>query len=352
MTKLAKTRVAVLSGGQSGEHDVSMISAANVMQHLDRDRFQVILIKIDRDGTWWVGDDKEPQSAACLFAKDRPFDVVFPAVHGTLCEDGTLQGLLEQAAVPYVGCGVLASAIGMDKDVSKRLVREAGISIAPYIVLRQQTFARERANLVARINEQMNLPLFVKPANTGSSVGIEKITQMDQLMAAILNAFQHDSKVLIEQGIDARELEVAVLESPNGEEPIASIVGEIRPNHAFYSYEAKYLDDNGADLLVPAEIDETTSLRVQALAKAIFSLLECEGMARIDFFLDRQTGHLLFNEINTIPGFTFISMYPRLLMASGIPYSDLLSRLIDLALDRHAVLTMRRKKYNQDVELL
>lgn len=332
---MSKIRVAVLQGGQSGEHEVSMVSASNVMQYLDRERFSVTPVIIFRDGSVQVGEEPERTTAGRFFERKREFDVVFPVVHGTLCEDGSLQGLLEQAGLPYVGCGVLASAIGMDKVMSKRLAREAGIPVAPFVVVRKVAFERSPEKDIAEIAAKLSFPVFVKPANAGSSVGIDKVTSAAGLKDAIRVAFQYDHKVLVEEGIDAIELEVAVLEAPNGGTPITSVVGEIRPHHAFYSYAAKYLDDKGADLLVPAEIDTDTEQRARELAKAIFQTFECEGMARVDLFLERNSGRILLNELNTIPGFTAISMYPRLMAATGISYAELLSRLVDLALSRH-----------------
>lgn len=350
----SRIRVAVLEGGPSCEHEVSLISAANVMQYLDRSRFSVTPVRIERDGVWRTRRDGDADSAACLFNPSRAFDVVFPAVHGTGCEDGSLQGLLEQAGLPYVGCGVLASAIAMDKDVSKRLVSAVGIPVAPFVVFRQKTFDTDYARLMAYVSENMHFPLFVKPACTGSSVGIEKVMDSTHLMSALSNAFLYDSKVLVEQGINAAEIEVAVLESPDNGEPIVSVPGEIRPqpHHSFYSYAAKYLDKDGADLLVPADISDAAKAEIQALAKNIFVLLECEGMARIDFFLERGTGRVLFNELNTIPGFTSISMYPRLMAASGISYTELLTRLVDLALARHRQQKQRRTEHAEGRQLL
>jgi len=356
-----KIRVAVLYGGRSGEHEVSLLSAHNVIKYLDRSVFEVVPIGIDKKGVWFLGEDREtlklnqdqehmlfdpdligrPIMAASSLvkytqSKDRIFDVVFPVIHGTYCEDGTVQGLLELAEVPYVGCGVLSSAIGMDKDISKRLVKGAGISVPPYLHIKQAEWEKSPKKIIEAINELM-YPVFVKPANTGSSVGIEKIKNEKDLASAITNAFQYDTKVLIEKGINAIELEVAVLEArESGEDPIVSVVGEVTPNHEFYSYEAKYLDAEGASFNIPAKIDETLQNEVRDAAKMIFNALECEGMARVDLFLDRDTNKIYFNEINTIPGFTQISMYPKLMAASGVSYKDLLTHLVMLAISRHA----------------
>jgi D-alanine-D-alanine ligase len=381
MNPAKKIRVAVLYGGRSGEHEVSLASATNVIQNLDRERFEVVPIGIDKEGVWFLGDDvfkKELNGQAqvrltrdierMLFTPDsigkqvqhikpaqlisqaknseRIFDVIFPVIHGTLCEDGTVQGLLELADVPYVGCGVLSSAVGMEKDISKRLIRDAGIHVAPYLVINRGQWDRDALQFCQEVLKKLPLPLFVKPANTGSSVGVEKVKKAEELTAAINNAFQYDTKVIIEQGIDAVELEVAVLESKDyGSDPIVSVVGEVRPSHEFYSYAAKYLDENGAELLIPAEIHADLQEQVRATAKNIFKTLECEGMARIDLFLERNTNKIYFNEVNTIPGFTQISMYPKLMDASGVCYSELLTHLVMLAITRHARKTKLSREY-------
>lgn len=368
-----RIRVAVLYGGRSTEHEVSLQSAANVMAALDKNQYEVIPIGIDKSGNWFLGDEVFKRSVthdqvqellsseSAWFQPDwiqgsnlpihlpaknamqtasqngKCFDVIFPAVHGSLCEDGSLQGLLEQIDVPYVGCGVLASAISMDKDVAKRLVKAAGVSVAPYFIVRAGEFYQHPEKIVAKAMEHIHLPLFVKPANTGSSVGISKVKTVGELIPAIQEAFRFDEKIILEKSIDAIELELAVLESLElGEKPMVSVVGEIKPNahHEFYSYEAKYQDPNGAEAMIPANISLELSHQAQAMALDIFQALECQGMARIDLFLDRQSGQLYFNEINTIPGFTKISMYPKLMQASGKSYSDLLSHLIQLALNR------------------
>lgn len=374
MNRPEKIRVAVLYGGRSGEHEVSLVSATNVIENLDRSKFEVVPVGIDKEGAWYLGDDikKELNSPAAkkmlrlqrdedrmLFNPDligkkmqhfqsnllthsknseRLFDVVFPVIHGTLCEDGTVQGLLELADLPYVGCGVLASAVGMDKDISKRLMMSAGISVAPFIVIRRGHWEQNPQHFIQLIAKQLSLPVFVKPANTGSSVGVEKVKRVEDLAKTIENAYQYDTKVIIEKGIDAIEVELAVLESEKyGADPIVSVVGEVKPseNHEFYSYASKYLDENGADLFIPATISQDLQDKAQVLAKTIFSVLDCEGMARVDLFVERGTNKIYFNEINTIPGFTQISMYPKLMAATGIGYSELLTRLINLAMDRH-----------------
>ncbi|MDA9404590.1 D-alanine--D-alanine ligase family protein [Bradyrhizobium sp. CCBAU 45389] len=361
-----KIRVVVLYGGRSGEHEVSLKSAASVFRHLDRTRFEVIPVSIDKEGRWQWNDlgaldlaqttslpilpdapeirlAREPDGRVALMPISAgtagtmdplEIDVVFPVIHGPLCEDGTVQGLLELADVAYVGSGVLASAVSMDKDVAKRLAEFAGIPVAPYRVLTRKAFVQDRSTSLAKAAEGLSLPVFVKPCNMGSSVGIHKVKTWEALGAALDDAFRYDVKVLVEQGIDAREIEVAVLE---GETLFASLASELNPNahHEFYSYEAKYLDPDGARVDLPANLDAAQMERVRSLATQVFAALECSGFARVDFFLDRQGGEFCFNEINTLPGFTSISMYPKMMEASGVPYGELLTRLVELALDRH-----------------
>lgn len=361
-----KIRVAVLFGGRSAEHEVSLLSAANVIQFLDQSRFEVIPIGIDKKGNWflghdiftqslehhtvtklsdqqqawftpeWVGQPIEKESFHQLMqphSSGRAFDVVFPVVHGTLCEDGTLQGLLELANIPYVGCGVLSSAIGMDKDVSKRLAIQAGLKVLPYMVIHHYQWKKSPALYLEKVAKELSFPVFVKPANTGSSIGISKVKTSMELATAIDQAFKFDIKILIEKALVIRELELAVLESLDDSEPIVSVVGEIKPHgHEFYSYEAKYLDENGAELIIPANLTDETREKIRATARELFNILECQGMARVDLFLETTTQQIYFNEINTIPGFTQISMYPKLMDASGVPYPELLTHLIQLAI--------------------
>jgi len=367
-----KTRVAVLYGGRSAEHEVSLVSATNVIMNVDRALFDVIPIGIDREGSWFLGDDvfkqeltsQEPMlrlhrdqdrmlfnpeligksspmmipPTSLLTRNNRLFDVIFPVIHGPLCEDGTVQGLLELADVPYVGCNVLASAIGMDKDVSKRLVQHAGIHVPHFLVIRAGEWQQNNAQSMAKIAAEFTYPIFVKPVNTGSSVGVSKVNKPEDLQNAIHLAFQYDTRIIIEQGIDAIEIEVAVLESlDDANNPFASVPGEIRPSatHGFYSYASKYLDENGAELIIPAPISDEVKEKVMETAKQIFTILNCEGMARVDFLLDRHTHCIYFNEVNSLPGFTQISMYPKLMAASGKQYTQLLTHLIELAVKRH-----------------
>jgi D-alanine-D-alanine ligase len=354
-----RIKVAVIYGGRSSEHDVSLQSARCVLDNLDPERFELIPLAIDRDGSWHRQDlarlqahpgkalPIETSSRGALPAQlaqagvstvagtlDAPIDVVFPVVHGPLCEDGSLQGMLELSDVAYVGAGVLGSAVCMDKDVAKRLVRAAGLDTAEYITV--QVGRYELAALHERVLRELGYPVFVKPATLGSSVGVNRARDADALAAAVQLAFEYDTKLLIERAVDAREIELAVLQSlVPGAAPEVSVAGEITPDDAFYSYERKYLEAAGARLVIPAQLSAEQAQQAQRIAAVAFEALECEGMARIDLFLDRKSGHLLFNEANTIPGFTTISMYPKLWEASGLSYRALLSHLVDLALARH-----------------
>jgi D-alanine-D-alanine ligase len=369
----AKLRVAVVFGGRSGEHEVSLVSAASISRALDRTRYEVTLIGIDKTGRWVLPEradalahasdpraldlSVEARTASLVPFSYRPqvialdgahaaagaFDVVFPVLHGPHGEDGTIQGLLELAGIPYVGSGVLGSALGMDKDASRRLLRDAGIPVVPFQVVRAREFERAPDAVLAELARRFGYPYFVKPANLGSSVGVHKVKRAGEARALLADALSYDTKVLVELAVDARELECGVL---GNAEPRASVVGEVIPRHEFYSYEAKYLDPQGADLRIPAgDLAPETGARVQALACQAFLALECHGMARVDFFLDRASGALYLNEVNTIPGFTPISMYPKLWEASGIPYPRLLDELIRLALERHAERARLRSSY-------
>lgn len=354
-----KLRVAVFFGGCSGEHEVSLRSAASVIEQLDRSCYEVVPIGIAKDGRWHQQEAPAPGTLLTVDVSaplvDLPiydrsswkniFDVAFPVLHGALYEDGVMQGLFETLGVPYVGAGVIGSSMGMDKDISKRLAHLAGVDVAPY---RQFDFPCWEENFEAYekiIADEIQYPAFVKPVNTGSSVGISKVKHKDQLRAAFKLAFEYDNKCLVEKAIPAREIEIAVLENPiYGEPALVSLPGEIIPTHEFYSYEAKYLDDKGAVFHLPARLDSVETKRVQNLAVKLFSALSCEGMARVDFFLDKETNHLYFNELNTIPGFTSISLYPKLWELSGRPYKQLLTDLVELALARHR----RASRINRD----
>lgn len=325
---MSQIRVAVLYGGRSVEHEISLLSAQEVIAHLDRKRFSVIPVKITREGFWCVEDASKNSNPISMVSISEICDVVFPMLHGRYGEDGCIQGFLEVLGIPYVGSGVLASAISMDKDIAKRLVQAAGISVLPFLTVRKPEFIKNQSLYVEMALKRFSLPVFVKPANGGSSLGIQKVKQSVDLIPALTHAFTFDVKAFIEPAIVAREIEVSVL---GGIAPLVSCPGEIvpHPKHEFYSYAAKYLDDSGAQLIIPANIKNKS--KVQATAKEIFTLLDCTGMARVDFFLDEKE-QLFFNEINTIPGFTKISMYPKLWEFSGLPYTELLTRLIELAI--------------------
>jgi len=365
-----KLHVGIIFGGRSGEHEISLRSARCVVDAIDRDKYTVSLIGIDQRGHWHrldeptfrrltdtalpvvgelggevtllptpaLGQLVEPQHPTAPV--DR-LDVVFPVLHGTYGEDGTVQGLLDLADLPYVGAGVLGSAVGMDKDVQKRLLQAAGIPVVPFVAVTGSAWDGDAADVLARA-AALGVPLFVKPANLGSSVGITKVNAIEELEAAVRTALEYDTKILIEKGIDGREIECAVL---GNDEPQASVPGEICPRAEFYSYAAKYLDEHGAVLQIPADLTEAQTATVRALAVQIFRVLECAGMARVDFFLERGTDRLYANEINTIPGFTTVSMYPKMWEASGLSYRDLISRLIDLALQRHAQRSRLKRTY-------
>lgn len=341
-----KIRVGVLFGGRSAEHEVSLQSAKNVIESLDKQKYEVVLIGIAKNGQWlmhgsstYLRNETDPMKIAIAEegttvmsltpgeSKSRVIDVVFPVLHGTYGEDGTMQGLLEIMDLPYVGAGVLGSAVGMDKDVAKRLLRDAGIPVARFIVMHSTDEFRSD-----EIESEIRYPMFVKPARAGSSVGVSKVRTAVELESAIRIALRYDSKVLIEEYIPGSEIECSVLGNDN---PVVSLPGMVVPKHEFYSYEAKYIDENGAQLMIPAKLEEDVIKKIQTTALATYRVLCLEGMARVDMFLTSDNS-LVVNEVNTIPGFTNISMYPKLWEASGVSYSELLDRLINLALERHA----------------
>jgi D-alanine-D-alanine ligase len=349
-----RLRVGVLFGGRSGEHEVSLTSAASVIQALDPEKYEAVPIGISKDGRWFVGDTKlkllrdilkkgervmlstDPSVAALIPLDEKAgggirVDVVFPVLHGTYGEDGTVQGLLELAGLPYVGAGVLGSAVGMDKDVQKRLFREAGLPVAEFEAISRATWERSRADVLKNFEKKFAFPLFVKPAALGSSVGMTKVHDIKELPAALDLAAEFGQKIIVERGLNAREIELAVL---GNDSPQASIPGEIVPHREFYDYTAKYLED-GTQLVIPADLKPAQMKKIQALAVEAFHTLELSGMARIDFFLEKKGGKLFLNEVNSIPGFTSISMYPKLWEASGISFRELIDKLIDLALEIH-----------------
>ena len=308
-----KKKIGILFGGKSAEHEISLSSAKNVFDAIDKTKFDPMLIMIDKAGKWKVTD---------VFM----FDVIFPILHGPFGEDGTIQGFLKLVNIPYVGPGVLGSAVGMDKDVMKRLFRDAGIPIGKFLSMK----SHEKPLSFAEVEAALGSPFFIKPANMGSSVGISKVRNETEYAAAVKEAFQYDTKIVIEEFIPGPEIECAVL---GNEDLAASLPGEIIPAHDFYSYDAKYLDEKGASLQIPVKLDEDTTKRIQELAVKVFQTLCCEGLSRVDFFL-KENGEIIVNEINTMPGFTKISMYPKMWEASGISYTDLITRLIELAISR------------------
>jgi D-alanine-D-alanine ligase len=312
-------RVAVLYGGRSGEHEISVRSAESIMRALDPAKYEVLPYFIGKDGRW------DPKPISPEPGIDQGFDVVFPVLHGTFGEDGTVQGLLELADVPYVGAGVLASSVSMDKDVMKRVCRERGLPIGEYIVVWRNDLDADRV-----CKAMPSFPLFVKPANLGSSVGITKVRDRAGMDAALRLAAEFDRKLLVERGIIGREFECSVL---GNEEPVAATPCEILPSQEFYDYEDKYLLDQ-AKTQLPADLTPAQTDEVRRLAVACYQAVECEGMARVDFLMEAATGKFYINEINTIPGFTSISMYPKMWEYSGLPYAKLVDKLIELALAR------------------
>jgi D-alanine-D-alanine ligase len=350
-----RTRVGVLFGGRSGEHEVSIASAQSVLRALDPEKYEAIPIGIAKDGRWLVGESAQkllpdvlkrghrvilppdPSAGSLMSVGESPagppsrVDVMFPVLHGTFGEDGTVQGLLELAGVPYVGAGVLASAVGMDKDVQKRLFRDAGIPIVEYVCVSRAQWQRDSAAVEKAVAKKLRYPVFVKPATLGSSVGMTKVRRARDLPAAMDEAAQYAQKILIERAVNAREIEVAVL---GNEDPRTAVPGEIIPHREFYDYTAKYLEE-GTQLRIPAKLAPAQVKRFQEFARRAFLAIECRGMARVDFFLEKRTAKIYINELNSIPGFTSISMYPKMWEASGISYPQLIDRLIELALEEH-----------------
>ena len=361
---MKRLRVGVLFGGRSTEHEVSILSAQSIISAMDPDRFEAVPLYIDREGRWLIGDSlkrlvsnqatrkyvylpPDPTQRSLVPAQDGrespsllagegrggglpPLDVVFPVFHGVNGEDGTIQGVLELANVPYVGAGVLGSALGLDKIYMKRAFAAAGLPVVDYLATTRRQYEGDPDAFVALVEERIGYPCFTKFANSGSSVGTTKAHNRAELVDGLRLACGFDRKLLVERAVDARELEVSVL---GNDEPQSSVVGEVVPAHEFYDYEAKYLDE-GSRLLIPAPIDAPVAEEVRALALRAFQAVDAAGMARVDFFMERTTGRILLNELNTIPGFTRISMYPKLWEASGLSYRALIARLVELAIER------------------
>jgi D-alanine-D-alanine ligase len=368
MTEKKKVRIGLVFGGRSGEHEVSLASAKAVMGRLDAEKYEVVPIGITKDGTWLLGTEPgqlqeaerrvQLQGSEPLLEEGRAVtltgdptvgrlialngqedlreegkvDVIFPVLHGPYGEDGTLQGLLEMANVPYVGCGVLGSALGMDKEKSKIIFRAAGLKVVEDLVYRRSEWERDPERLLNEIEEKLGYPCFVKPVNMGSSVGINKAHDRKELEHAIHEAAEYDRRIIIEKGLNCREVECAVL---GNEEPVASVVGEIVASNEFYDYDAKYVD-NKSEIIIPAHIPQETAREVRRQAIQAFLALDLSGLSRVDFFLDKASGEIYINEVNTLPGFTEVSMYAKLWEASGLGYSELLDRLIELAQERYA----------------
>ncbi len=343
---MAKRKVCVIFGGRSGEHEVSVRSATSVMEALDRELWDVVPLAVTRSGAWLSPKESRDgigagqrafdggsggvlRSTAALEAL-AGCDVAFPLIHGTNGEDGTLQGFLETAGIPYAGCGVAASAIGMDKALMKALFREAGIRVPLYSVIRSWEYALDEMIATQLIESELGYPCFVKPANGGSSVGITRAASREDLPAAFRAAFAYDDKIVVEQAVTGREVECSVL---GNEQPEASVVGEVVPDRAFYDYDSKYAADSSTELRIPAALEPGLERDVRELAVRMYQVMGCEGYARVDFFV--TANGVMANEINTIPGFTSISMYPKLWEATGLPYSDLLTRILELAFARH-----------------
>src|SRR5579862_7439104 len=365
-TEKMRLRIGVLFGGRSGEHEVSLISAASVISALDPEKYEAVPIGITKDGRWLAGTaahkmlppplgevlrtgegvmlSADPNVAALVpVGKSQTdalhVDVVFPVLHGTFGEDGAVQGLLDLAGLPYVGSGVLGSAVGMDKDVQKRLFLQAKLPVGEFVAIPRAEWEKSRAKVLREIRKKFRFPVFVKPATLGSSVGMTKAHDAEELATAMDFAGEFAQKIMVEKAIRGREIELSVL---GNEDPKASIPGEIVPHREFYDYAAKYLEE-GTRLLIPAKLNKAQVKRFQEYAVRAFRCLECLGMARVDFFLENRTGRILLNEINTIPGFTSISMYPKLWEASGLNYRNLLDRLIELAMSQHR--EKQRTKY-------
>jgi len=362
-----KIRLGVILGGRSGEHEVSLMSARSVLSVLDPDKYEVTQIGIDHDGRWWSGEDvigkfedrvtvglyrvfllPEP-GKTILYRMDgltriteaAELDVIFPVLHGTFCEDGTIQGFFEMADIAYVGAGVAGSSVGMDKGIFKDVMRAHSIPVVDWMVCTRKDVEADPDAIIHQAEQLFPYPVFIKPANLGSSVGISKARNRSDLIEGILDAARYDRRVLIEKGLNAREIEVSVL---GNEHPRASVPGEIVPSDEFYSYKAKYIDGKSG-LHIPAPISDDLAEEACEYAIRTYKAIDCAGMARVDFLLDKDTGKLYLNEVNTIPGFTSISMYPKLWEASGLPYAELVDELINLALERKSERVKTKRTY-------
>lgn len=351
-----KIRVAVIFGGKSGEHEVSLSSAASVIKAMDRSKYEVFPMAITREGEWKIGEESLPMLAGNLeqtqlqelqsqlpaiqlasggkrlpSLRPEEIDVVFPVLHGTYGEDGTIQGMLEMANLPYVGAGVLASAVGMDKVMSKKIFAQAGLPQGRFLYFLRSKLSSQMEQIVEQVEAEFGYPCFIKPANLGSSVGISKATDRESLIKGLELAAKYDRKVIVEEFIPAREIEVAVL---GNDDPIASVPGEIISCNDFYDYKAKYVEGKSI-MQIPADLPEETAEKIREMAIRAYQAIDCSGLARVDFFLRKDTGEILINEVNTLPGFTPYSMYPKMWEYSGISYPELIDRLIQLAIERY-----------------
>jgi D-alanine-D-alanine ligase len=365
-----RLRVGVLFGGRSAEHEVSLRSGLSIMEAMDREKYELVPIGVSKSGTWLRVDTRALEGPARLLAlkgdrvallphpedqslmpldngsrgAHKPLDVVFPVMHGPLGEDGTVQGLLELADIPYVGSGVLGSAVGMDKAAMKALFRERQLNIAPYRVFLRKLWRDDPQAVRVECESAFAYPWFVKPANLGSSVGISKVHDEGEFTPAMDEAAQFDRKLIVEAAIEhAREIEVSVM---GNDEPSASVVGEILPSHEFYDYESKYLDE-ATRLIIPADLPESIADQIRDMAVEAFLALDCAGLARVDFLIAGKTLEVYLSEVNTMPGFTSVSMYPKLWEATGVPYPELIDKLIQLAIERHAEIRNNRRSYTE-----
>ena len=368
-----KIRVGLIFGGRSGEHEVSFCSASSIIKAINKDKYTVVPIGITKEGRWISPQDSElalrsgkiegkstvillndPSGNALIRTTNNQrsdkspalerVDVIFPALHGPYGEDGTVQGLLEVANIPYVGAGVAASAISMDKDLMKTIFQQRGLPILKWMTIRRKEWQKDKEKILSSIENGFEYPLFVKPTNLGSSVGITKVHKKEELEGAIDLASSYDRKILIEEGLEeVREVECGVL---GNDEPRASVAGEVRPAGEFYDYNSKYIDKE-TQLIVPADLPDGVSQEVQEIALRAFKAVDAAGMARVDFFVSKKENKIYLSEINTIPGFTSVSMYPRLWEASGIPYSELIDRLIQLALERYQDKNQNKISYDE-----
>jgi len=371
--KNLKVNLGVIFGGRSGEHEVSLMSASSVLNVLDREKYDVTCIAIDKQGIWWSGENVlEALHEGSTDTLDRVFllpepgkntlykrmqagsqeqitpivdlDVVFPILHGTFGEDGTLQGFFEMADIAYVGAGVLGSSVGMDKAIFKDVMRSNNIPVVNWITFTRKEIEEDIDFVIKKCEELAPYPLFVKPANLGSSVGISKVKNHSDLVEGLMEAAQYDRRILVEKGLDAREIEVSVL---GNESCRASIAGEIKPADECYSYNAKYINDN-SELFIPADIPEEIAKKIHDIAIQAYKAIDCAGLTRVDFLLENITNRIFLNEVNTIPGFTSISMYPKLWEHSGLPYSDLIDQLIDLAFERKQERNKTKRTFGED----